>query len=363
MVCCALGRKVEAVKDALLGKPAVAPVGHLGVPRYGRACDQKLHPRVLSSQSIADGSLKVRQLPSDVQFACVPRVGVDKMRFHPFESTVTRISNNMRSSRLHSKLFSALLAALAGIAVLPAGAGAMFFDLRGRTPAQSGGAFIVTGDGMSITISSGREGQFTSGATTFGYNSTSALDDAALIDGGSGFAEQFAILSSEYVLLESLLISHFDAIDHGNFNIKKASGGDFALSNGVNPINAVISGFSANYLTWTGDTSTGGGRGFSLDGFTARLVGSPTYQAGDFNNNKRADAADYVAWRNGFGTSYMQSDYSVWRSRFGQSVAGSGAALDAVAVPESSAMATIVMAALLAVGVARGRGTRHECRA
>ena len=289
------------------------------------------------------------------ELACDPRAGVGRSVASAFfRRSINGTILTIRNTKWHTKLIVVQLAAVVAGMVLPVGAWAMFFDLRGQTPAQSGGAFTVTGDGMSITISSGREGQFTSGATTFGYDSPSALDDPALIDGGSGFAEQFAILSSEYVLLESLLISHFDAIDHGNFNIKGV--GNFTLANGVNPINKVIGSFSANYLSWTGDTSTGGGRGFSLDGFTARLVGSPTYQAGDFNNNKRADGADYVAWRNGVGTSYTQSDYSVWRSHFGQSVDGSGATLDGVVVPEPSAVASMVLAALLAVGVARGRG-------
>jgi hypothetical protein len=57
---------------------------------------------------------------------------------------------------------------------------------------------------------------------------------------------------------------------------------------------------------------------------------------GDFNNNGVVDAADYVVWRKGLGTTYTQSDYNVWRDHFGQTV-GSGAAETAVsqtAVPE-----------------------------
>jgi hypothetical protein len=61
---------------------------------------------------------------------------------------------------------------------------------------------------------------------------------------------------------------------------------------------------------------------------------------GDFNPNGVVDAADYVVWRKGLGTTYTQNDYLVWRAHFGQT-AGSGAALPSAkplsaAVPEPS---------------------------
>lgn len=46
---------------------------------------------------------------------------------------------------------------------------------------------------------------------------------------------------------------------------------------------------------------------------------------GDFNADGAVDAADYVLWRKGLGTTYTQNDYTAWRSNFGQS-SGSGAA-------------------------------------
>jgi hypothetical protein len=55
--------------------------------------------------------------------------------------------------------------------------------------------------------------------------------------------------------------------------------------------------------------------------------------AGDFDHNGVADMADYVLWRNGLGTTYVQSDYDVWRTHFGQTVGGARATLSA-AVPE-----------------------------
>ncbi len=57
---------------------------------------------------------------------------------------------------------------------------------------------------------------------------------------------------------------------------------------------------------------------------------------GDYNGNNVVDAADYVVWRKGLGTTFTQNDYDVWRSHFGQT-AGSGSSAIAFAdgaVPE-----------------------------
>ena len=35
---------------------------------------------------------------------------------------------------------------------------------------------------------------------------------------------------------------------------------------------------------------------------------------GDYNHNGIVDAADYVVWRKGLGTTYTQADYDVWRA-------------------------------------------------
>jgi hypothetical protein len=50
---------------------------------------------------------------------------------------------------------------------------------------------------------------------------------------------------------------------------------------------------------------------------------------GDFNDDGIVDAADYVVWRAGLGTTYTQADYDLWRANFGAGstgmAAGSGA--------------------------------------
>jgi hypothetical protein len=74
---------------------------------------------------------------------------------------------------------------------------------------------------------------------------------------------------------------------------------------------------------------------------------------GDFNTDGTVDAADYIAWRNGLGTTYTQTDYDAWRANFGQTAAGvaSGAIAGlpnrvnpAVPEPEASLLATLGLA-------------------
>ena len=69
---------------------------------------------------------------------------------------------------------------------------------------------------------------------------------------------------------------------------------------------------------------------------------------GDYNNNGIVDAADYVVWRKGLGTTYTQNDYDVWRAHFGQT-AGSGAAIPSAnplsaAVPEPATLVLLMLA-------------------
>ena len=263
-------------------------------------------------------------------------------------SLVSTVANahltNMQATSLNFKRSRVPLAVILGVATWTVNAKAVFFDLRGLSPNQSS-TYTLTVGGITAQLQSGLTGKLTSGASTFGLDLTSALDDPALIDGGSGSAESVAFLFSQYVLFESILISRFDSVDHGTFNIK--GGSTITLTNGVNSVGAVTGGSSANYLRWTGDAGTGSGRGFSVDGFTVRLVGTGGYQANDYNINNRVDAADYVLWRKMMGTSYTQNDYANWRAKFGQSVSGSGSVIEFGTVPEPAAISLLAIAVVI----------------
>jgi hypothetical protein len=74
--------------------------------------------------------------------------------------------------------------------------------------------------------------------------------------------------------------------------------------------------------------------------------------AGDFNHDGAGDAADYVVWRNGFGTMYTQGDFNNWRANFGETL-GSGSGSD-VTGSASSPAAPEPSTALLLLSAAAG---------
>ena len=153
--------------------------------------------------------------------------------------------------------------AVLGIALWASPAVAIYFDLHGLTP-STGFNYNLSAGGINVTVG-GSGFLLKSGPTTLGIDSNSANDNPNLVDGGGGSAESFAILFGQTVLLESIQISQFDPGDAGSFNIK--GGSTISLQNGLNTVNNFASS-GANFPRWTGDTVSGGTRGFSVDGFS-----------------------------------------------------------------------------------------------
>jgi hypothetical protein len=66
----------------------------------------------------------------------------------------------------------------------------------------------------------------------------------------------------------------------------------------------------------------------------------------DFLQDGVLDAADYMIWRKGLGTTYTQDDVKLWRANFGN-LTGNGAAANAnVGVPEPTASLVLVVGLL-----------------
>jgi hypothetical protein len=82
----------------------------------------------------------------------------------------------------------------------------------------------------------------------------------------------------------------------------------------------------------------------SVNGVQYTFVGFTTL-AGDFNNDRKVDTADYVVWRKGFGTTYTQADYDVWRAHFGQATGGGSSVNTNAAVPEPATVLLLMFAA------------------
>ena len=88
-----------------------------------------------------------------------------------------------------------------------------------------------------------------------------------------------------------------------------------------------------------------GGGTFDFDTF--QPVMKPGTLQGDFNRDDVVDAADYVVWRKGPGTTYTPADYDVWRANFGAAAIGSGATAGPAssvnaAVPEPASIALLL---------------------
>jgi hypothetical protein len=118
-----------------------------------------------------------------------------------------------------------------------------------------------------------------------------------------------------------------------------ASGQVYGDANGLAKVTAT--GSSAFYETLSFDTSGPAfimPQGYRADSPTARVENSifiPEPPPGDYNNDGKVDAADYVVWRKTGGS---QAEYDTWRANFGMSLNGAGAgsslASGATLVPE-----------------------------
>jgi hypothetical protein len=76
---------------------------------------------------------------------------------------------------------------------------------------------------------------------------------------------------------------------------------------------------------------------------------------GDFNGDGNVDAADYVVWRTGFGTTFTQHDYNLWRANFGRT-GGSAAMNDSAtraAVPEPATFTGLLVGSIMALASGR----------
>jgi hypothetical protein len=92
------------------------------------------------------------------------------------------------------------------------------------------------------------------------------------------------------------------------------------------------------------------------------VVESPNL-TGDFNDDGRVDAADYVRWRTNTSNSALPNDnglatqaerYDLWRANFGNTE-GSGSAAAASNVPEPAAGSTFLIAIALTLTHLRRR--------
>jgi hypothetical protein len=98
-------------------------------------------------------------------------------------------------------------------------------------------------------------------------------------------------------------------------------------------------------------------RGITLAGDEAdATINAVAAIEGDFNGDAVVDAADYVVWRNGLGTTHTPAQYDLWRAKFG-TAAGSGSFTPSV-VPEPGALILTMWGVVVAYACANERGGR-----
>jgi outer membrane protein assembly factor BamB len=216
------------------------------------------------------------------------------------------------------------------------------------------------------------------------FGSDVAMTGTTAVVGASGAAYLFDLTTGEEVRkLAGSDVEPGNTFRHVAINDNTAILGapfddDFGHASGAAYVFDVSTGQQLAKLT-ASDAAAGQtfGRGVGISGDLA-VVASPALlsetagsayvfdvtrnlsSAGDFNTDGTVDAADYIVWRNGLGTTYTQSDYDDWRANFGRSAATAASAPGSAAgstptVPEPSALLlmTLALAPLLSK---RGRG-------
>jgi hypothetical protein len=74
---------------------------------------------------------------------------------------------------------------------------------------------------------------------------------------------------------------------------------------------------------------------------------------GDYNGNGTVDAADYVVWQGGLGTTYAQADYDVWKSHFGNTAGGGSQLAGAQSVVPEPAAAFVALIGCCTVAITK----------
>lgn len=207
-----------------------------------------------------------------------------------------------------------------------------------RIDKSSGGTFNMTGGKLHAdTINFDLTNNGGTIAPGHSVGQTHVAGDLTLTSGA------LEIELGSAVSADSLLIDG-DATLGGNLNILTLGGFTPILGNNWQIIAAdnILNQFA----------SITAGYSVQKQGDTLRLYFGPAPSVeltGDFNHDGTVDAADYIVWRVGFGTTYDQDDYNDWSANFGAT--NSGAAAGAAnsfshAVPEP---ATWMMLALLVI--------------
>jgi autotransporter-associated beta strand protein len=250
---------------------------------------------------------------------------------------------------------------------------------------KSGGATQVLSGNNSlgaVALNAGSllfNGTNTTGAVTVASGATlggtGSVTGAVTVNGGGRLAPGASIesLGVGALTLNAGSVLDIELAAPGTSDLINVSG---LLTLGSGSVNLINLGIDAgtytliNYGTLSGNvtnlgTPIGGPSNFNyklVD--TGSAINLSVTIPGDFILDGMVDAADYVVWRKGLGTSYTPIDGAVWRANFGRAAgSGSGASLGGAAnIPEPTTALLIVCGAMPFIGRRNGTtaGTRQK---
>ena len=199
---------------------------------------------------------------------------------------------------------------------------------------NNGGTLGGTGT-IDAPVSVANGGKLSPGASI----GTFTVNNSVTMLGGSSLATEIAGMTNDQLVVGGNL----DLSDTSLAKIldvyRTGTGSSWVIATYAGVLTGVFEkvslGYTVNYGTGT----------------NSQITLTATNAAGDYNNDGKVNASDYVLWRNFDGT---PGGYFTWRSAFGiPPVAGSGAGIDGSAVPEPAALGLLLGAVLCAIGYRR----------
>jgi fibronectin-binding autotransporter adhesin len=190
-----------------------------------------------------------------------------------------------------------------------------------------------------------------------GRGLTKAGNGTLMLTGGNTYSGDTRVQAGTLSISSAYLANAAD--------VYLASGSIFNLSfSGADIIDSLfINGVSQAAGTWGSLASTASHKSSLFTGSGLLQVSTYVATQGDFNNDGKVDAGDYITWRknngtsnglandNGLGTPIGQSHYNLWRAVYGNLPgSGSGSELEGAAtVPEPRGLVLVCLTFLIAI--------------